>query len=100
MPEKEKLGKKAKEELYQTVMGLSEEDKKDLFDALVPEVILKNLKEKGSKIVKKGLYIAERVTFNARDGHNPKTGEKIKIAAKDGFKFKITIKPDKFENKQ
>ncbi len=44
--------------------------------------------KKGKKVAVAGLGIFERVHRKARDGVNPSTGAKIKIAAKNAPKFK------------
>ena len=51
------------------------------------EVVTHQVK-KGNKVVISGLGQFERIERKARDGINPSTGQKIKIAAKKAPKFK------------
>ena len=82
-----------KGQLIEAIMKDTQLVKKDATTAL--ESVLKNLK-KGAK--KENVQLVGFGTFKmtkrkARNGVNPKTGEKIKIAAKTVFTFKASKNP-------
>ena len=67
--------------------GMTKVDTKKALDAII-EVSKAEMKKKDGKVALVGfgtLYTAKRP---ARKGHNPRTGETIKIAAKKVVKFK------------
>ena len=68
--------------------GLTKVDAKKALDATV-EAIVKAVK-KGDKVALVGFGTFAKTKRAARQGVNPATGAKIKIAAKEVFKFKAS----------
>lgn len=91
--------KKEKEILSKTTLinkvaaeldGISKKDVTTVVNALLP-TILESVRQ-GDEVRLMGFGTFKTAHRNARIGHNPRTGEKIKIAATDSFSFKSNIK--------
>lgn len=70
--------------------NLAKSDTEKFFDSMV-NVIVRNVK-KGDKIAIPGFIIFTKVKRAARIGRNLKTGEKVKIAARNAVKIKVSKK--------
>ena len=82
----ENIGKGDFIDLVAKELGASKADAQRAVTAVL-ETITANLK-KGNKITLTGFGIFDVVQRKARQGHNPQTGEKIKIAARKVPTFK------------